>query len=295
MPLSTDNPLLHGFGPSVRTMWLTADSLEVKRTWNPPSASTDSSPSAGAEALSWISGVARLERAKLAIIGNENSAASTLKLILTGNSQEDIASEWREIVQNRGDWFAEIAPGTSDLHRAELIQFARNIYERFDDSPPNVSIYHDQRDRENNVEEGWTVVCQLSAALLETIVADIYLKRCQALEFRYSIAPTLIDHWLAPHSVDATYGVLPLGKGTDGTCHGYVTGVSWRTSGTVNTEAVHGREFAADSGPDTGPETGQLATQESSPVVLEIARLSRTVRLGFIVVFLLISALVILR
>jgi hypothetical protein len=291
------NGELHGFSPSIHTMYGTVRDVAVKRGWNgrDPFVKRDDGPHKAVG--TWISGTVHLDDDSVTVIGAESPATKTLSFFLRGYAEpEDLAAEWLRIKSNRGDWRTEMEDESATPERAALVQYLRNVFADFDERPPSTYIGFSKAEWEIGTEDAWILECSVPKTVVDTIAGDCHAGCCRRLTIAVTLSPSLTDNEHAPPSVAVTHGVLRLGKYDDGHALGWVRSLSWQTVGPTSAALVGTDANSLTDEDDLAPSlSDQPKRAYTNDPLGEVAALAKTVRRGFILLLVLIGIIALLR
>lgn len=311
MSLVEGNALLHGFAPTIRTLYAKATRLQVglgwtdSKGWRFHGRADPPEPAALAQIAraSTIQGRVTFEDT-LAVIGTPERSTRRAKLVI--RSYDDI-EELNETYQRRqaetGSPEGSIAASeSSDDQR--LSQYLRNVEDQFVTRAPTLSLLFMEKDWETGWEEGWFLECSVPRIAFDAFAADVAAGRTRAASLQIDLHPMLSSDQYAPPSVKVTVGVLARGATASGAgVSGYLDGLFWKVrpvegprprSRRARSRRVQApvRSLASEQG------DGSLTTRDRERVAsLEAATLglSRVVTRGFLAILLLLVALAILR
>lgn len=310
MTLLKGNSLLHGYWPGPRNLFLTVEDLAAYRGWtgrgllvNEGNAPT----TAGAS----IGGTAKLDKDSLTIIGSGQKPTKKLSFSMVPFETLDArAAAWQS---HKADWgdplrdFADAAKTSTSDEYPRLLQFLRNVYEEFEENPPSLAVGFNAANREIGTTYSWYAECQVPHAVFSDLFGDVLAGRVRRLNLHLELAPTLTDSEYAPPSVPVTIGILASGE--SGHARGWVNGVYWDVSSSVNvtsrTEVAAAKTTLESTDEDFDDElddteriervSANVGSSDENPLRNEVTVLAKTVRFGFVVVLILLALLALVR
>lgn len=306
MSLIENNARLHEFRPMPwRTVYATVSSVRLVRGWSADEllASRDDPPRQPSVKPA-LTGTVRLDKDLIEVIGAERASARELSFTLRPFSDWTALSHtWKAEREKWGDPLDGVRQDSDDDDGKRLVEYLQKVYEVFEKRPPTLFLYFCKADREFGNNDEFGLDCQVPHVVFDALAADVAGGKCEEVNVSFELAPSLSDAEHAPPGVAVTLGILRMGKHDEGSSRGWVERVSWGIPATVLAVSETDLEGATE-GCDSVDESQshdamnadrQAAPNELSVVHREIQLLSRTVRIGFVLILVLLAIIVILR
>ncbi|MDB4891853.1 MAG: hypothetical protein JWL61_3708 [Gemmatimonadetes bacterium] len=296
-----ENPLMHGFTHSVRTLHGTVTGLRVIRGWTGPTGYfLDPTAAYDAHHLRLI-GSLTLAKSKVAVIGEDRSPVETMEVIFHGVTGPDALRKQYDDLERLGtDWRKEMVGDGTDPDRVMVAEFLGRVHEQFEKEPPSISLNFTTADWEIGNKEMWSLECFVPVTVLEAIATALEAGRSDALSVSFEVQPSLTSDEYAPPSVAVTVGVLRKGKHDSGQAYGWIKGVSWYAR---PAEDLPKSDDAKDDPSNALAFAPNPALRGAAPTAVgtavtataAIESLARTIKMGFWLLLILISLVAIIR
>ena len=292
---------LGGFAIGIRTLHISVRNLSMTRGWTAYGLlSAPEDPPRPPHVAEAVGGTAVLVKDSLAVVGSETPPTRRLSFGLHSFDNWDALTEaWKNRRDEWGDplhWVEDDAKSGGDERQ---LKFLRHVYEDFERRPPTVGIGFRKADWEIGTSDEWQLDCSVPRPILAALIDDMRRGSVRRLELAITLAPTLVSEEHAPPSVPITLGILRMGKYSSGEGRGWVENIGWRVASTERissrTEAS-GRSASVEPTADDNPPApveGSPSSQVVTSLLVETARLSQTIRGGFILLFILLLVMAI--
>ncbi len=277
MSLLENNKELHGFGDSIRRLYVTVTDLKCFQIGNGMSPIDDEGITPCVTGL--FKGTASIEDDALMIIGSDKEPIKQLSITIRPfNDWIHLNERWDEHLKETGEAKTTGQEVNDDFGRIK--QYLQNVHNnRFNEQPPTASV---------GFYKNWFIECDIHQEIFNKLTADFINGSCEQIRIAIEMHPTLIDNEYADRSESVVFGVLDWDAyGSSG--FGYTTSLTWEKNPTAVAQSLQmpNKEKAANI-INGAPHALQLADDIKNVVIKELASVNFSMRIGLILLFLLV-------
>ena len=277
--------------------------VAVRRTWAARDLfETDNQRPVPVRVEPSLRGSAVLEVDSVAVLGVDGRETKRFTAVIAPfDDWHSLEAGWK---QHTKDWGEPIAGWRGDPPppiSGELLGQIRRSLARLQQKPPTLHIGFVKADWESGTGDTWLLSCDVPRKVVDELVSRVEAGESPRVEMAFTMVPSLSNDHYAPPSVPITLVIPRLGQYDDGTAYGWIESFSWGASGDPRareSDVLNMEDAMTESATSVVPGPVQPAADLNRNVSLiaeSLVRLSRTVKLGFILLLVLIGLLALIR